>query len=93
MSLTITEKIIRNHCEQKNLTTGDFALVNVDRCLANDITAPKAIEVFEKVIEESGKFVLDQNKIILTPDFLLQTKILHLLNKIKYSENLLKSIS
>ena len=39
MGYTITEKILRDHCDHKNATAGDFILANIDKCLANDITS------------------------------------------------------
>ncbi len=43
MELTITEKILRDHCYNKNVVAGDFILASISKCLANDITAPIAI--------------------------------------------------
>jgi len=74
MELTITEKILRDHCENKTAVAGEFILANVDKCLANDITAPIAIDVFEKVIKGSEKGLFDKNKIILTPDHFTPNK-------------------
>jgi len=74
MGLTITEKILRAHCDKKNASAGDFILADVDKCLANDITAPIAIEVFEKIIEGTNKSVFDTKKIILTPDHFTPNK-------------------
>ncbi|MFX1370757.1 MAG: 3-isopropylmalate dehydratase large subunit [Promethearchaeota archaeon] len=74
MDLTISEKIIRDHCDQKDISAGDFVLVNIDKCLGNDITAPKAIEVFEKVIEGTERSVFDPSKIIITPDHFTPNK-------------------
>ena len=65
---------MRAHCEDKNTVAGDFILANVDKCLANDITAPIAIEVFEKVIEGTDKGLFDKAKIILTPDHFTPAK-------------------
>jgi len=62
MELTITEKILRAHCDNKSAVAGDFILANIDRCLANDITAPIAIEVFESVIEGTEKGLFDKTK-------------------------------
>lgn len=56
------------------MVAGDFILAKIDRCLANDITAPIAIEVFEKVIKGSEKSVFDKTKIILTPDHFTPNK-------------------
>ncbi|MFX0083374.1 MAG: 3-isopropylmalate dehydratase large subunit [Candidatus Hodarchaeota archaeon] len=74
MGLTITEKILREHAHDKSVVAGDFILAEIDRCLANDITAPIAIEVFKKVIEGSDKGLFDKNKIILTPDHFTPNK-------------------
>jgi 3-isopropylmalate/(R)-2-methylmalate dehydratase large subunit len=56
------------------VAAGDFILAKIDHCLANDITAPIAIEVFEKVIEGTEKGVFDNSKIILTPDHFTPNK-------------------
>ena len=74
MGLTITEKILRDHCDKKNVVAGDFILARVDKCLANDITAPIAIEVFEKIIKGTDKGVFDTKRIILTPDHFTPNK-------------------
>jgi 3-isopropylmalate/(R)-2-methylmalate dehydratase large subunit len=74
LGFTITEKILRDHCENNNVSAGDFVLARVDKCLANDITAPIAIEVFEKIIEGTDKGVFDTNRIILTPDHFTPNK-------------------
>ncbi|MFX1457312.1 MAG: 3-isopropylmalate dehydratase large subunit [Promethearchaeota archaeon] len=74
MGLTITEKILREHCDNKKAIAGDFVLANVDKCLANDITAPIAIDVFEQVVEETEKGLFDRNRVILIPDHFTPNK-------------------
>ena len=74
MGLTITEKILRAHYEDKNVSAGDFILAKVDKCLANDITAPIAIQVFKSIVEGTKKSVFDTKKIILTPDHFTPNK-------------------
>ncbi|MFX1274039.1 MAG: 3-isopropylmalate dehydratase large subunit [Promethearchaeota archaeon] len=74
MGLTITEKILRDHCNEKNVSAGDFILAKVDKCLANDITAPIAIDVFKKIVEGTDRGVFDKKKIILTPDHFAPNK-------------------
>ncbi|GAG84307.1 unnamed protein product, partial [marine sediment metagenome] len=49
-------------------------MAEIDKCLANDITAPIAIEVFEKVVEDSKAEVFDSSKIILIPDHFTPNK-------------------
>jgi len=74
MGLTITEKILREHCQNKSATAGDFIMANVDKCLANDITAPIAIEVFEEVISGTNVEIFDPRRIILIPDHFTPNK-------------------
>jgi 3-isopropylmalate/(R)-2-methylmalate dehydratase large subunit len=74
MELTITEKILRDGCDNKKASAGDFILSNVSKCLANDITAPIAIDVFEQVIEGTERDIFDRNKVILTPDHFTPNK-------------------
>jgi len=74
MGLTITEKILRDHCQDKKAVAGDFIMAEIDKCLANDITAPIAIKVFEKVTEDSKAEVFNSSKIILIPDHFTPNK-------------------
>ena len=74
MGLTITEKILRDHCQNKKAVAGDFIMAEIDKCLANDITAPMAIEAFEKVVEASKAEVFNSSKIILVPDHFTPNK-------------------
>lgn len=74
MGLTITEKILRDHSNDNNVSAGDFILADIDKCLANDITAPIAIDVFEQIVDGTGRDVFDKNKIILTPDHFTPNK-------------------
>lgn len=74
MGLTITEKILKDHCDDKDISVGDFVLAKIDKCLANDITAPKVIEVFNNIVEGSERSVFDRNKVILTPDHFTPNK-------------------
>ncbi len=77
MGLTITEKILRAHCDNKFAVAGDFIFANVDRCLANDITAPIAIEVFESVIEGTDRSLFEgftDNGLVLVSDHFTPAK-------------------
>lgn len=65
MGQTITEKILAAHCGEKEVSPGQFILADVDMALGNDVTAPLAIDEFEK----SGKgCVFNKEKIALVPD-------------------------
>ncbi|MBI5183863.1 MAG: 3-isopropylmalate dehydratase large subunit, partial [Nitrospinae bacterium] len=48
MGMTITEKILSAHTDEERVTTGELINVKVDIALGNDVTAPIAIEEFEK---------------------------------------------
>ena len=65
MGMTITEKIIAAHCERDAVRPGEYVMANVDLCLGNDITAPIAIEEFEKA---GFPEVWDSSRIALVPD-------------------------
>lgn len=71
MSQTITQKILAYHCGKKTVSPGEFIWARVDFTLGNDITAPIAIDEFEK----SGfKKVFDREKIALIPDHFTPAK-------------------
>lgn len=71
MGYTITEKILLKHTKAKSIRPGEFIDVRVDLCLGNDITAPLAIEEFEKL---GIKKVFDKNKVVLVPDHFAPAK-------------------
>lgn len=71
MKQTITQKILAKHCGQKTVTPGEFIWAKIDFTLGNDITAPIAIDEFEK----SGfTKVFDRTKIALIPDHFTPAK-------------------
>jgi 3-isopropylmalate/(R)-2-methylmalate dehydratase large subunit len=74
MGLTITEKILRSHSNNNSLVAGDFAVIKIDKCLANDITAPIAIDVFNSVFDKRYPSVFDKSKIVLIPDHFTPNK-------------------
>ncbi|MCJ7832865.1 MAG: 3-isopropylmalate dehydratase large subunit, partial [Deltaproteobacteria bacterium] len=71
MSQTITEKILAAHAGLKTVHPGLLIEARVDLALANDITAPIAIEVFHKA---GGKKVFDPKKVVLVPDHFVPNK-------------------
>ena len=70
MGMTLTEKIISEKYGQK-VRQGDYILLKVDVALANDITAPIAIEEFYKA---GFKKVYDPEQIVLVPDHFVPNK-------------------
>ncbi len=71
MGYTITEKILLNHTNKKSIAPGEFIDAKIDLCLGNDITAPVAINEFEKA---KVKKVFSRDKIALVPDHFTPAK-------------------
>ncbi len=62
MGNTITEKILMAHTNLKKISAGQLINARVDIALGNDVTAPIAINEFQKA---GGKKVFDKNKVVL----------------------------
>ncbi len=69
--MTITEKILAQHAGKDSVIPGELIEVRVDLALANDITAPLAIRVFDEL---GAKGVFDPDKIALVPDHFVPNK-------------------
>jgi len=65
MGQTITQRILAAHCGRQSVEPGELISANVDLVLGNDITAPIAIQEFEKI---GASDVFDRSKIALVPD-------------------------
>ncbi len=71
LEMTITEKILANHCGKDLVTPGELIQARVDIALGNDITAPLAIDILEK---SGAKTVFDKDKIVLIADHFTPNK-------------------
>jgi len=60
-----------NHTNKKSIAPGEFIDAKIDLCLGNDITAPVAINEFEKAKVEK---VFNKEKIALVPDHFTPAK-------------------
>ena len=69
--MTMTEKIIAKHCGLDYVSPGMLVMAKLDMILANDITAPLAIDEFEKAGFDS---VFDKEKIALIMDHFVPCK-------------------
>ncbi|MEJ2254504.1 MAG: 3-isopropylmalate dehydratase large subunit [Nitrospirota bacterium] len=65
MPMTITEKILAVHAAKDSVRPGELVNARVDFLLANDITAPIAIEEFKKI---GAADVFDRERIAFVPD-------------------------
>jgi 3-isopropylmalate/(R)-2-methylmalate dehydratase large subunit len=68
---TITEKILAAHAGLKTVVPGQLIQAKVDLTLANDVTAPIAIQVFR---EAGGRKVFNRRKVVLVPDHFVPNK-------------------
>jgi len=70
-SQTLAEKLLAAHCGREEVRSGEFINATVDLVLANDITAPLAIEEFQR-LGVSGVF--DPRKVVMVPDHFCPNK-------------------
>ena len=70
-AMTMTQKIIAKHCGMDYVEQGTLVMANLDMILANDITAPLAIDEFEKAGFDK---VFDKEKIALVMDHFVPCK-------------------
>ena len=71
MGMTITEKILAAHAEMERVVPGDLIQAKVDLALANDITAPLAVKVFDEI---GVQHVFDRERIALVQDHFVPNK-------------------
>ena len=71
MGMTISEKILADHAGLDKVVPGQLINAKLDIVLANDITAPVAINEFEKVGADK---VFDKSRICLVPDHFAPNK-------------------
>jgi 3-isopropylmalate/(R)-2-methylmalate dehydratase large subunit len=71
MGMTISEKILAAHAGKDRVVPGELIEVDVDFALANDITAPIAIDRFRRA---GAKKVFDPERLALVPDHFVPNK-------------------
>lgn len=81
MPMTITEKILAYHAGVEKVSPGELIEAKVDVALANDITAPLAIEVFREI---GAKEVFDREKVVLVADHFVPNKDIASAQQTKY---------
>ena len=87
MGYTITEKILLRHTDGKEIHPGQFINARIDLSLGNDITAPLAIEEFEKLGLEK---VFEAKRIALVPDHFTPAKDMKSANQCRRLKNFAK---
>jgi 3-isopropylmalate/(R)-2-methylmalate dehydratase large subunit len=71
MGMTLAEKILAAHCDRQEVRPGELINCRVDFVLANDVTAPLAIEQFRKLSVAS---VFDRQRVAMIPDHFTPNK-------------------
>lgn len=71
MPMTLAEKILAAHCGRERVEPGELINARVDIVLANDITAPLAIQEFRRIGVER---VFDPQRVVLVPDHFVPNK-------------------
>ena len=89
MPMTITEKILARHSGANEVAPGDLIMADVDLALANDITAPLSIDVFN---EAGVKKVFDKKKIALVCDHFTPNKDIDSANQCKMVREFAKAM-
>jgi 3-isopropylmalate/(R)-2-methylmalate dehydratase large subunit len=69
--VTLVEKILAEHSDNKEVSPGEFINVRVDLVMANDITAPIAIREFRRLGVDR---VFDPAKVVMVPDHFVPNK-------------------
>ncbi len=88
--MTITEKILASHSGKDRVSPGELINAKVDLILANDITAPIAIQEFKKT---GAKDVFDKTKIVLIPDHFAPQKDIKAADQCKLLRDFAKEYS
>ena len=71
MSMTMTEKILAKHAGLDEVVPGQLITAKLDLVLANDVTAPVAIQEFEKF---GSSEVFDSKKVVFVLDHFVPNK-------------------
>ncbi len=80
-SMTVTEKIFAVHADLEEVNPGQLVQAHCDMMLANDITAPIAIQEFYKL---GVDHVFDNGRIALVPDHFTPNKDIKSAQQAKY---------
>ena len=70
MVMTMSQKILSHHCGREDLAPGDLIEADLDLVLGNDVTAPPAIKIFEKIAGD----LFDPDRICLIQDHFTPNK-------------------
>ena len=70
MGMTMTQKILAKHAGLDHVEAGQLIEAKLDVVMANDITGPMALPIFDKMADK----VFDKDKVVLVPDHFTPNK-------------------
>jgi len=71
MGMTLTEKILADHCIDGQVSPGNIIQASIDLVMCHEVTTPPAI----RILEEHGlDTIFDTGKIVVTPDHFVPNK-------------------
>jgi len=71
MGMTLTEKILADHCIDGQVSPGNIIQAGIDLVMCHEVTTPPAI----KMLEEHGlNTIFDPGKVVVTPDHFVPNK-------------------
>lgn len=70
MGMTMTQKILAAHAGLDHVEAGQLIEAKLDVVMANDITGPMAVPVFNQMADK----VFDREKVVLVPDHFTPNK-------------------
>ena len=70
MGMTMTQKILAAHAGLDHVEAGQLIEAKLDVVMANDITGPMALPIFDKMADK----VFDKDKVVLVPDHFTPNK-------------------
>ncbi len=80
MGMTMTQKILASHAGLESVTAGQLIEAQLDLCLGNDITAPVAINEFERA---GATQVFDRTRVALVMDHFTPNKDIKAAQQVK----------
>lgn len=88
MAMTITEKILADHADLKQVTPGDIINAKVNLVLTNDITAPMAIQQMKTI---GANEVFDPDRVIIVQDHFTPNKDIAAAQQCKFIRDFARS--
>lgn len=83
MGMTLVEKILAKHSNNKTVSPGENIWIDVDVLMTHDVTGPGTISIFREKFGKNAK-VWDKDKIVLIPDHYIFTKDKHAKRNIEF---------